>query len=301
MPITTGHFGKALWPGVKTWYGDAYNEYPVEWSQIFDQETSRQAFEEMVSISGFGLAPIKRQGSPTQYDTEEQGFVTRLTHLVYSLGFIITQEMVDDDLYDVVGKRRAKGLAFSMRQTKENVHANILNRAFNSSYLGGDGKSMLNTGHLNVAGGTFSNKLTTDADLSEESLEQAGIDIAKFNDDRGLKISAMPVKLIVPVDLMFEVDRILKSEYRPGTANNDINAINYKGMFQNVVVNHYLTDTDAWFVKTNVPNGLISLQRKAMEFKEDNDFDSDNAKFKASERYSAGWVDPRGVFGSQGA
>ncbi|RMH21708.1 MAG: hypothetical protein D6698_02315 [Gammaproteobacteria bacterium] len=301
MPITTGHFGKALWPGINAWWGKAYNEYPEEWSKIFDKATSRRAFEEDVQVSSFGLAPVKREGAPVAYDTEEQGFVTRYTHLVYALGFIITREMVEDDLYDIVGERRAKALAFSMRQTKETVAANVLNRAFNSSFVYGDGQPLLSASHPNVAGGTFSNRLAVDSDLSEAALEQACIDIAKFTDDRGLKIAAMPEKLIIPVDLMFEVDRILKSEYRPGTNNNDINALNLQGRFKDVVVNHYLTDTDAWFIKTNVPNGLKCFQRRPVDFSMDNDFDSDNAKYKATERYSFGCTDPRGVFGSPGA
>ena len=301
MPITTGHFGKALYPGVQAWWGKAYDEYPEEWSKIFDKDTSRRAFEEDVQISSFGLAPIKREGSPISFDTEEQGFVTRYTHIVYGLGFIITKEMYEDDLYDIVGERRARGLAFSMRQTKENVGANILNRGFNTSFTGGDGKPLFASDHPPIAGGTYSNTLAVAADLSESALEQAVIDIAKFTDDRGNRISALATKLIIPVDLMFEADRILLSEYRPGTSNNDINALYKMGMFNDVVVNHYLTDTDAWFLKTNVPNGLKMYQRKEVSFDMDNDFDTDNAKYKATERYSFGWTDPRGAYGSPGA
>lgn len=300
--ITTGNFGKALWPGVNAWYGKAYEEHPEEWSKIFPTYGSRKRFEEDVGISSFGLARQMPEGSPVQYDDENQGFVTRYTHVTYALGFIITKEMYEDDLYDVVGERRARGLAYSMRQTKETVAANVLNRAFNNSYTGGDGKEMCATDHPLVSGGTFSNELATSADLSEASLEQACIDIMKFENDRGLKISVMPDTLIIPPELAFEAERILMSPYQSGTANNDINALKAMGKFPGgIVVNHYLTDTDAFFIKTNAPDGLKHFERRADTFDMDNDFDTDNAKFKATARYSFGWTDPRGIYGSPGA
>jgi len=298
--ITTGSFAKALYPGVNAWYGKAYNEYPVEYTKLFDTHKSRRAWEEDVSVSSFGLAIQKGEGAGVTYDSEQQGFVTRYTHVEYALGFIITRNMVDDDLYDVVGERKARGLAFSMRQTKETVAANVYNRAFNPSYVGGDGKELCATNHINVAGGTWSNELTTAADLSEAALEQAVIDIAGFTNDRGLKIAVMPKTLIVPKELMFEADKIMKTEYEVGTANNTVNAVRSK-FPGGVVVNHYLTDTDAWFIRTNAPHGMKHWERRADDFSTDGDFDTDNAKFKATARYSFGWSDPRQVFGSPGA
>lgn len=299
--INTSSFAKALWPGVNAWYGKEYNEFEVEWDKLFEKNTSNRNFEEDVGVSSFGLAIMKPEGSPISYDTERQGFTTRYTHVVYALGFIITREIMEDDLYDVVGQRKAQGLAFSMRQTKEILGANVYNRAFNSSYTGGDGVSLINASHPNIAGGTFSNQIATAADLSEAALEQAVIDLASFTNDRGLRIAVKPQSLIIPYNLMFEAQRILKSTGRPGTDNNDLNALNNMGMFKDVVVNHYLTDTDAWFIRTNVKNGMKYFERRADEFNMDNDFDTENAKFKATARYSFGWTDPRGLYGSAGA
>ena len=300
--ITTGSFAKALWPGINKWYGMKYNEYKPEWPEIFDKNTSNKAFEEEVGVTGYGLAQVKTEGASIAYDDMEQGFISRYTHITYALGFIITQEMFDDNLYSEIGLRRAQSLAFSIRQTKEVVAANVLNRAFNSSYTGGDGLELCSAEHLNKSGGTWSNELSTAADLSDTALEQACIDIAGFTNDRGLTIKVLPKKLIIPPDLEFEAARILKSIQQPGTANNDINAIRVLGKIpQGYAVNHFLTDADAWFLKTDVPDGMKLFQRKAMSFGTDNDFDTTNAKFKSSERYSVGWSDPRGVFGSPGA
>ena len=300
MPITTGNFSKALWPGINAWYGKAYNEHKVEYTDLFSKYSSRKAWEEDVSLSGFGLAQVKGEGDAVSYDTERQGFVTRYTHVTYALGFVITREMVEDDLYDVVGERKAKGLAFSMRQTKEILAANVYNRAFTSTYAGGDGKELCATDHPNIAGGTFANELSTSADLSEAALEQACIDLMKFTNDRGLKISIMPQSLIVPVDLAFEADKIMKTEYEVGTANNTVNVV--RSRFPGgVKVNHYLTDTDAWFIRTNAPDGMKYFERRGDNFAQDDDFDTDNAKYKASFRCSFGWSDPRAVFASPGA
>lgn len=300
MAITTGSFSKALWPGINAWYGKAYNEHKVEWTDLFDKYTSRKAFEEDVSVSSFGLAQVKGEGESVAYDTERQGFITRYQHVVYALGFVITREMVEDDLYDVVGERKAKGLAFSMRQTKEILAANVYNRAFNSTYTGGDGKELCATDHPNIAGGTYANELSTSADLSEAALEQACIDLMKFTNDRGLKISIMPQSLIVPVDLSFEADKIMKTEYEVGTANNTVNVV--RSRFPGgVKVNHYLTDTDAWFIRTNAPDGMKYFERRGDNFDQDDDFDTENAKYKATFRCSFGWSDPRQVFGSPGA
>lgn len=220
---------------------------------------------------------------------------------MYALGFVVTREAFEDDLYDVVGQRKAQGLAFSMRQTKEIVGANVYNRAFTAGYTGGDGVTLLNSAHPNVAGGTWSNVLATAADLSEASLEQACIDIAGFTNDRGLRIAVRPTSLIIPRQIMFEAHRILKSDGRVGTDLNDPNALKDMGLFQNVIVNHYLTDADAWFLRTNIPQGMKHFERRGDKFDMDNDFDTENAKFKATGRYSFGWTDPRGLFGSAGA
>lgn len=300
--ITTSSFAKALWPGVNAWYGQAYAEYPVEWDKLFEKNTSKRAFEEDVGTSGFGLAQVKPEGSAISYDSERQGFTTRYSHVVYALGFIITKEIYEDDLYDVVGKRKAKGLAFSMRQTKEIIGANVYNRAFNATYTGGDGVCLLNSAHPNVAGGTQSNILATAADLSEAALEQAVIDISLLENDRGLLIALRPKKLIIPPQLQFEAHRILKSEGRIGTADNDPNAIKQMGLFQDgVIINHYLTDADAWFISTTAQDGMKYFERWGDKFEMDNDFDTDNAKYKASARYSFGWTDWRGLFGTAGA
>lgn len=300
--IATGNWGKALWPGINAWWGQYYNEHPQEWSQIFPTYKSRKAFEEDVGTSGFGLAHVKAEGAPVMFDHESQSFVSRYNHIEYALGFVITKRLVEDDLYDVVGERRTKALAFSARQTKETVAANLFNRAFDNNYLFGDGQPLLSATRPNKANGTFSNRLSVNADLSEMALEQAWIDISKFTNDRGRKISVQPQKLIIPADLYFEAHRILGNPDRPGTADRDINALVKTSKYPGgIVMNHYLTDPDAWFIVTNAPDGLKHFERRADEFTMDNDFDTDNAKFKFTGRYSFGMTDPRGVFGSPGA
>lgn len=301
MTINSGNFAKALWPGVNAWYGKSYNEFDVEFEKLFTKYSSSRAFEEDVGLSSFGLAIAKAEGAPIQYDSERQGFTTRFQHAVYALGFIITREIMEDDQYDVVGQKKAQGLAYSIRQTKEVLGTNVYNRAFNTAYTGGDGKPLLSASHPNVAGGTWSNLIGTAADLSEAALEQAVIDIAGYTNDRGLKIAVRPTKLIIPYQLQFEAARILKSTGRVDTPNNDINALNSMGMFRDVIVNHYLTDSDAWFIGTDVPHGMKYWERRADEFAMDNDFDTENAKFKASFRASWGWTDPKALYGSAGA
>lgn len=301
MTINTSSFAKALWPGVNAWYGKEYSEYPVEWDKLFEKNTSKRNFEEDVLQSGFGLASEKSEGGAVSYDTARQGFTTRYTPIVYALGFVITREMMEDDLYDTIGKGKAQALAFSMRQTKEVVAANVYNRAFSTSYLGGDGKELCATDHPNVAGGTWSNELSTAADLSEAALEQACIDIAGFTSDRGLAIAVRPKQLIIARQNIFEAKRILGSEGRVDSPNNDLNAIKSLGSIPEIVTNHYLTDTDAWFIRTDVKNGMKYFERRGDEFTMDNDFDTENAKFKATGRYVFGWTDPRGLFGSPGA
>ena len=303
--ITTNNFAKDLIPGVKTWFGQKYKEYPIEYLDIFEKMNSTRAFEEEVGVTGFGLAAIKNEGTGIAYDEQEQGFVSRYTHVTYGLGFIITREMYEDGIAVTVALRRANSLAFSIRQTKEIVGANILNRAFTASYTMGsnsDGKELCATDHPNKAGGTWSNELATPADLSEAALEQACIDIAGFTTDRGLTIAIRPKALIIPQALEFDAYRILESIGQSGTANNDINALRSSGKFpQGIIVNHYLTDTDAWFIKTDCPDGLKYMERRADSFGTENDFDTENAKFKATFRGSFGWSDPRGIFGSPGA
>lgn len=299
--ITSSSFAKALWPGVNAWYGKAYNDYKTEWTSLgFENNKSSRAYEEDVGVSSFGLAATKAEGAPITYDSERQGFTTRYNHVVYALGFIMTREVYEDSQYDVVGKRKANALARSMRHTKEIVAANVFNRAATSGYTGGDGSTLLSASHANVAGGTWSNMPTTAADLSEAALEQATIDIAAFRDDRGLLIAVKPKKLIIAPAGQFEAKRILGTEGRVGTDLNDLNAIKTMGIIPEVVVNHYLTDSDAWFIVNDTPDGLKYFERRSDQFEMDNDFDTENAKFKATARYSFGWTDPRCIYGSMG-
>ena len=299
--ITSSSFAKLLWPGLNSIYGKAYDDYPVEWDKLFEKNSSDRAYEEDLGLSSFGLASVKNEGAPITYDTERQGFTSRYNHVVYALGFIVTREIFEDDQYGKVGAQKAKALARSMRQTKEIVGANIYNRAFDSNYKGGDGVELISSSHPNVAGGTFSNKIATAADLSEAALEQAVIDIAGFRDDRGLLIAARPEKLVIPYQQTFEAKRILGADGRVGTDLNDPNVLKDMGLFGNVVINHYLTDPDAWFILTNVKDGLKYFERRGDQFEMDNDFDTENAKFKATARYSFGWSDPRAIYGSAGA
>ena len=306
--ITSSSFAKLLWPGLNSIYGKEYNDYPVEWEQLFEKNTSDKAYEEDLGLSSFGLASVKSEGAPIVYDTERQGFTSRYNHVVYALGFIITREIYEDDQYGKVGAQKAKALARSMRQTKEINGANVYNRAFNTSYVGGDGATLVasaggggSTSHPNVAGGTWTNGVATASDLSEAALEQAVIDIAGFRDDRGLLIAAKPQQLVIPYQLQFEAHRILGANGRVGTDLNDPNAIKDMSIFKDVTVNHYFTDSDAWFILTDVKDGMKYFERRADQFEMDNDFDTENAKFKATARYSFGWSDPRCIYGSPGA
>lgn len=299
--ITSSSFAKLLWPGINSIYGKAYKDYPEEWKSLgFEMNTSKKAYEEDVGISSFGLASVKTQGGPISYDTERQGFTTRYNHVVYALGFQITREMYEDDQYAQVSKLKANALARSMRHTKEIIGANIINRAGTAGYVGGDGKTLLASDHPNVSGGTWSNTLAVASDLSEAALEQAAIDIAGYRDDRGLLIAARPKKLIIHVNNSFEAKRILGTDGRVGTDNNDLNALKTEGIIPEVVVNHYLNDQDQWSIITDVPNGLKYFERRGDQFEMDNDFDTENAKYKATARYSFGWTDPRCFYGSVG-
>lgn len=298
--INTGNAAKLLWPGLNAVWGRDYEEHPKEWTDLFDADTSDMNYEEEVEMTGFGLASVKQQGQSTPYDTENQQSVTRYTHVAYSLGFIVTQEEIDDNLYEKKGVTRAQALAFSFRQTKENVAANVYNRAFNSSYTGGDGVQLIATSHPTLTGNQ-SNTLATAADLSEAALESLSINIMNATNSRGLKIGLMADTLIIPTALAFEAHRILKSVQQSGTANNDVNALRAMNMFPGgVKVNHYLTGTTAYFARTNVPQGMKLFQRKTASFSQDGDFDTGNLKYKGYERYSCGWTDWRALFGVNG-
>lgn len=301
--ITTGNHPKALWPGVKAWWGRQYNEHKEEYRDLFDVDTSKKAFEELVELTGFGLAPVKQQGRSVHYDTESQGSVSRAIHIVVGLGYIVTEEELEDNLYFTVSKRRSRANAFSMRQTKEHVHSNVYNRAFNSNYLGGDGVELISTSHVSKAG-TWSNHLTVAADISESAIEDLIIQIMGATNSRGLKINLMPQSLHVHRSDWFEANRIYKSVLQSDTANNAVNVLRITNALpRGIKVNHYFTDTDAWFIRTNVPTGtgMVSFMRRAIAFARDNDFDSGNAKAKSTERFSCIWGDPRALFGSPGA
>jgi len=299
--ITSSAHPKALWPGVRKFVMAEYNEHPTEYSQLFNVQKSKMAYEEDVETSGFGLAAAKSEGAPTTYDSHSQGFTKRYRHIAYSLGYIVTREERDDNLYKSKSFKRGKALAFSFRTTKEIVAANVLNRATNAGYVGGDNVSLLSDAHPSHAG-AWSNKLVIPADLSEAALEQILVQISEAKNSKGLQIALRGEKLVVPAALAFEAERIMKSNLRVGTDFNDVNAIKSMGLLRGgICVNHYLTDPDAWFVKTSVDDGLLMFQRTAYEFTQDNDFDTENAKAKGYERYSVGWTDPRGLYGSEGA
>lgn len=299
--ITTASHPKALWPGIKAWWGQVYAEHSVEFDKLFDKDSSSQNYEEDVQLTGFGLAPIKSEGAAVEYDSEVQGFTTRYTHIAYALGYIVTKEELDDNLYEQVSKRRSGALAMSFRQTKENVAANIYNRAFTGTYLGGDGVSLCATNHPNTTGGTWANTPTVSADLSESSLEDAMIAIMGFQNDRGLLINVMPRSLIIARQEWYNANRILKSVYTPGSANNDINVLKATNALpEGIVMNHYLTAPHAWFLRTNIQNGMKYYERVGISFDQDNDFDTMNAKAKGYERYSFGWTDPRAIWGVNG-
>ncbi len=278
-------------------FGTTYGEYQEEWRDLVEVQKSSKNYEEDTLVTGFGQLPIKPEGSGVSYDSETQGFTKRYIHTVWGLGYIVTQEELEDNLYEVVSKKRIKRLAFSARQTKENVVANMYNRATTSGYTGGDGVVLLSTAHTSTAG-NWSNTLSTAADLSEASLEDMMVQIAQTKNDRGHVINLKAKKLIVPSNLMFDAKRILKSDLQSGTPNNDLNAL--KGMLD-YTVNHYLTDTDAWFIRTDCAQGMQLFERRALSFTNDNDFDTENAKAKCTMRFSVGWSDPRGVAGSVGA
>jgi hypothetical protein len=299
MTIATPNWPRLLFEGLKVIYGDSYNEHAPQYPVLFDQDTSSKAFEQLIGSTGFRQASIITEGAPVSYQDDSQAFMSTFTHLVFGTGFIITRNMVEDDLYGTIGKRRAKKLAFVMNQTLETYHANIYNRAFNSAYPGGDEKELIATDHPNFAGGTWSNELSVASNLSEAAVEQICIDIMRWEDDAGNLINVMPKSLIIPPNEYYNAQRLFESPYRPGTADNDINVL--KGKFPGGVhVNNYLSSTTAWFIRTDVPDGMISFTRRAMETTQDNEFDTENMKFKVTWRGSAGWGDPKGIAGSAG-
>jgi len=301
MAISRSQLVKELEPGLNALFGLEYKNYANEHEEIFSKENSDRAFEEEVMLSGFGNAGVKPEGSSINYDAATETFTARYTHETLALAFSITEEAIEDNLYDRISSRYTKALARSMANAKQVKAANVLNRAFNSSYTGGDGLELCSTAHV-IVSGTEQNELSTAADLNETSLEQAMIDIAALTDERGLKIAAQGRKMVVPSALQFTAERLLKSVGRTGTADNDISAVVSMNVIpQGYVVNHYLTDTDAWFVKTDVPNGLKHFVRAPIKTAMEGDFETGNVRYKARERYSFGWSDWRGIFGSPGA
>ena len=305
MAISRAQLAAELEPGLNALFGMEYDQYNQEYAEIFSIEDSSKAFEEEVLIVGFGSAPDKSEGAGVVFDNASESYTARYTHDTVALAFALTEEAVEDNLYDSLGKRYTKALARSMANTKEVKGANVLNNAYSSSYTGGDGVSLVNTAHPLAGGGTDANRASTMADLNETSLEAALVDIATFTDDRGLQISVQPTQIVVPPQLVFIADRILNSPQRSGTADNDINAIKNTGVLPGgYSVNHYLTDEDAWFVLTSVTEsgeGLKMFQRTSMETNMEPDFSTGNIRYKARERYSFGWSNWRGIYGSQGA
>ena len=301
MAISRQQLVKELEPGLNALFGLEYKRYDNEHAEIYDVENSDRAFEEEVMLSGFGNAQVKGEGAGVSFDDAQETFTARYSHETIALAFAITEEAIEDNLYDRLASRYTKALARSMANTKQVKAASVLNNAFNANFKGGDGKALLADDHPTLAG-SFKNELATSADLNETSLEQSMIDIAKMTDERGLKIAARGLKMIIPSELQFTAERLMKSQGRVGTADNDINAINSMGMVpQGYVVNHFLTDSDAFFIKTDVPNGLKMFVRAPIKTAMEGDFDTGNVRYKARERYSFGFSDPRGLFGSPGA
>ena len=302
MAISRSQLLKELLPGLNALFGMEYKRYGEEHKEIYETETSERSFEEEVKLSGFGTAPVKTEGSAISYDNAQEAFTSRYTHETIALGFSITEEAVEDNLYDSLSSRYTKALARSMAYTKQVKAANVLNNAFNSNYKGGDGKSLCASDHPLVSGGVNSNVPGVPADLNETSLEDAVIQIAAWTDERGLLIAAKPKKLVIAPSNMFVATRVLETELRVGTADNDLNALKNNGSIpEGYTVNHFLTDPDAWFLITDVPNGLKHFVRTPLATQMEGDFDTGNVRYKARERYSFGWSDALGIFGSQGA
>jgi hypothetical protein len=301
MAISRAQLLKELLPGLNALFGLEYKSYSEEHKEIYDTETSERSFEEETKLSGFSAAPVKSEGAAIAYDNAQEAWTARYSHETIALGFSITEEAVEDNLYDSLSKRYTKALARAMAYTKQVKAASVLNNGFSSTYAGGDGQALFSANHPLVSGGTNSNRLTA-SDLNETSLEAAVIQIAGWTDERGLLIAAKPNKLIVPPALMFTAKRLLDTELRVATADNDINALKAMGSIPGgYTVNHFLTDTNAWFLTTDVPNGMKHFVRTPLQNSMDGDFDTGNVRYKSRERYSFGWSDPLGMFASPGA
>ena len=302
MAISRSQLLKELLPGLNALFGLEYARYGEEHKELYEIESSERSFEEETKLSGFSAAPVKNEGGAISYDNAQEAWTTRYSHETIALGFSITEEAIEDNLYDSLSARYTKALARAMAYTKQVKGASVLNNGFSSSYIGGDGQSLFSTAHPLVSGGTNSNTFSTQADLNETSLEAAVIQIAAWTDERSLLIAAKPKKLVVPPSLMFVATRLLETKLRVGTNNNDISAINNNGTIPGgYIVNHFLTDTNAWFLLTDVPNGLKHFVRTPLQNSMDGDFDTGNVRYKSRERYSFGWSDPLGAFGSSGS
>jgi hypothetical protein len=302
MAISRAQLLKELLPGLNALFGLEYARYGEEHKEIYETETSERSFEEETKLSGFSAAPVKNEGSAIAYDNAQEAWTTRYNHETIALGFSITEEAIEDNLYDSLSARYTKGLARAMAYTKQVKGAAVINNGFSSAYAGGDGVALFSTAHPLVNGGTNSNRPSTGADLNETSLEAAVIQIAAWTDERGLLIAAKPVKLVVPPSLMFVATRLLETSLRVGTTDNDINALKNNGSIpEGYCVNHFLTDTNGWYLTTDVPNGLKHFVRSPLANSMDGDFDTGNVRYKARERYSFGWSDPLGIFGSPGS
>jgi len=302
MAISRAQLLKELLPGLNALFGLEYARYGEEHKEIYETETSERSFEEETKLSGFSAAPVKNEGSAIQYDNAQEAWTTRYNHETIALGFSITEEAIEDNLYDSLSARYTKGLARAMAYTKQIKAAAVLNNGYSAQYVGGDGVPLFSTSHPLVNGGTNGNTPSTQTDLNETSLEAAVIAIAAWTDERGLLIAAKPKKLIIPPALQFVATRLLETSLRVGTNNNDINALKNNGSIpEGYTINHYLTDTSAWFLTTDVPNGLKHFVRTPLQNSMDGDFDTGNVRYKARERYSFGWSDPLGIFGSSGS
>jgi len=302
MAISRAQLLKELLPGLNALFGMEYARYGEEHKEVYETETSERSFEEETKLSGFSAAPVKNEGSAIAYDNAQEAWSTRYTHETIALGFSITEEAIEDNLYDSLSARYTKSLARAMAYTKQVKAAAVLNNGFSGSYPGGDGVALFSTAHPLVSGGTNANTPATQVDLNETSLEAAVIQIAAWTDERGLLIAAKPKKLVVPPALMFTAKRLLDTELRVATADNDINALKQMGAIpEGYTVNHFLTDTNAWFLTTDVPNGLKHFVRTPLQNSMDGDFDTGNVRYKARERYSFGWSDPLGMWGSSGS
>jgi hypothetical protein len=302
MAISRSQLLKELLPGLNALFGLEYARYGEEHKEIYETETSERSFEEETKLSGFSAAPVKSEGAAISYDNAQEAWSTRYSHETIALGFSITEEAIEDNLYDSLSARYTKSLARAMSYTKQVKAASVLNNGFNAAVVGGDGVSLFSTVHPLVSGGTNSNAPSTPVDLNETSLEAAIIQIAAWTDERGLLIAARPKKMVVPPALQFVATRLLETKLRVGTADNDISAINNNGSVPGgYTVNHFLTDTNAWFLCTDVPNGLKHFERTPLQNSMDGDFDTGNVRYKSRERYSFGWSDPLGMWGSSGS